>query len=138
VSRFANLVRGRSPLISPQIFVNADERERHRAAVDMNRRPRQALSKQFRRQHLKTALARLRHTQPQRPQRVTLAILRADLLQPAPVEAHEVAEAPALAVEGVVQECGVGGACAPGTASRGPTFATSAPAPARARLSSVQ
>jgi hypothetical protein len=34
----------------------------------------------LRREHLKTALAHLRHAQPQRPQRVTMAIFRADFL----------------------------------------------------------
>ena len=43
-----------------------------------------------------------------RPERPAMAILRPLLLEPAPIERHEVAEAPAVAVEGVLHERGIG------------------------------
>ena len=107
--RFANLVRAPVAAKPLQVFVNADERERPRARRRELGGHGQRLFEELRRQHLKTALTGLRHAQAQRPQRVTLAILRADFLQPVPLEAHEIAEAPALAVEGMVQERRVGG-----------------------------
>ena len=58
---------------------------------------------------MEAALARLRDAKAQRPQRVALAILRAGRVQPAAVEAHEIVEAPARPVEGVVEERRVGG-----------------------------
>ena len=107
--RFADLVRAPVAAEPTQIFVNADERERPGARRRKLGGHRQRLLEELRREHLKTALAGLRHAQPQCPQRMALAIFRADILQPAPVEAHEVAEAAELAVEGVVQERRVGG-----------------------------
>ena len=40
---------------------------------------------------------------------MALAILRADVFEPMAIEAHEVAEAAAFAVEGVIEKSGVGG-----------------------------
>ena len=57
---------------------------------------------------LEPALTRLRNAQPQGPQRMAVTILRADLLQPAPVEAHEISETAARLVEGIIQEGNVG------------------------------
>src|ERR1019366_8987768 len=107
--RFADVVRAPVAAETPQIFVNADERERPRARRRKFSSHRQRLLEKLRREHLKTSLAGLRHAQAQRPQRVALTIFRADLLQPAPVEAHEIAEASALAVKGVIEKRRVGG-----------------------------
>ena len=89
---------------TPQVFIDPDERERPGAGRGELHRGRQRLLKQLRGQHLKTAMARLRDAQPKRPQRVTVTIFRTDLTQPTPFKIHEVAEATALVVEGMVQE----------------------------------
>ena len=102
--RIAGLAGGPIAAEPAEVFVDAQQRERPGAGRGHPRDGRQGQLEVGRGPGRQVGPPRPAHAGPQRPEGPPLAVLRADLLQPAAIEAQEVPEPAPVAVEGRLEE----------------------------------